>query len=93
MRLAYFARQIIVNVEQNDWAEAFQNYRRALAAWQRIRPELAGSYDADVAAFDQVLEDINGAIDRRDYGAAINHANRMLELTNVLTDDFEQLYT
>lgn len=93
MRLAFFARQIIVNVEQNDWPEAFQNYRRALTVWERVGPELQDVYASDVTAFEQVLDRINEVIDRRDYGAAINNANRMLELLNVLASDFEQLYT
>lgn len=93
LRLTYFARQIIFNVEQNDWAEAFQNYRRALAVWQRIRPELETDYVRDVSNFDQGLDALNESIDRRDYRNAINSANRMLELINVIADDFEQRYT
>lgn len=92
LRLGYFARQIILNVEQNDWAEAHQNYRRALTVWQRIRPELTSGYAQDVASFDRVLEDINESINRRDYRMAINGALRMLELTNVISANFEQLY-
>jgi len=93
LRLAYFARQIIFNVEQNDWAEAFQNYRRALAVWQRIRPELVTDYARDVSNFDQVFDDLNESIDRRDYRNAINRANRMMELIHVIEADFEQRYT
>ncbi|MDD3169920.1 MAG: LysM domain-containing protein [Eubacteriales bacterium] len=92
LRLAYFARQMIVNVEQNDWAEAHQNYRRALTVWQRIQPELESGYVQDVSNFDQVFERINESINRRDYLTAINNANRMLELTDVIAADFEQLY-
>ena len=93
LRLAYFARQIIFNVEQNDWAEAFQNYRRALAVWQRIRPELVTDYAKDVSNFDQTFDDMNESIDRRDYRNAINRANRMMELIHVIEADFEQRYT
>ena len=92
-RLAYFARQMIINVEQNDWDEARQNYRRAMSVWEKIKPELANSYARDVADFDQVLNDINASADRRDYRLAINNAVRMLELINVLASDFKQLYT
>lgn len=93
LRLSYFARQIILNVEQNDWPEAHQNYRRALTVWQRIRPELETDYVRDVSNFDQGLENINESINRRDYREAINSANRMLELINVIAADFEQKYT
>ena len=93
LRLSYFARQIIFNVEQNDWAEARQNYRRALAVWQRIRPELESDYGREVSNFNQVQDDINESIDRRDYRNAINGANRMLEFLNVIAAAFEQRYT
>lgn len=92
-RLAYFARQVIVNVEENDWAEAYQNYRRALTVWQRLSAQLEENYAEDVKAFVQILNDLRAAIDRRDYQAAINGANRILEYINVLNADFEQLYT
>lgn len=92
MRLAYFARQMIINVEQNDWAEAHQNYRRALTVWQRIKPELENGYVRDASNFDQIFESINESINQRDYRTAINNANRMLEHINVIAADFEQLY-
>lgn len=92
-RLGFFARQMIINVEQNDWAEALQNYRRAVNVWDRISSELENAYGTDVMNFNQVLNDIQAAIDRRDYQAAINNAVRMLELIGVLASDFEQMYT
>lgn len=93
MRLAFFARQMIVNVEQNDWAEAYQNYRRALTVWERVKPELEPAYGGDVSNFDRTFDALNKSIDRKDYSGAINNANRMLELLNMITADFEQLYT
>lgn len=93
LRLAFFARQIIINVEQNDWPEAYQNYRRALNVWERLSPELAPAYGGDVTSMNRAFEDLNAAIDRRDYQAAINSTGRILELINVIAADFEQLYT
>lgn len=93
LRLAYFARQVIVNVDQNDWAEADQNYRRALEVWQRLRPQLIDNYALDVSDVDRALNDLRDSIGRRDYLAAINNANRILELNNTITAGFEQLYT
>ncbi len=92
-RLAFFARQIIVNVEQNDWEEARENHKRAMIVWQRIRPELADGYVSDVSNFEQVMNDLEASMDRMDYQGAINNAARMLELIDVLAYDFEQLYT
>jgi len=93
LRLAYFSRQIIVNVEQNDWPEAYQNYRRMINVWERLSPELTPEYQEDVDAVNQALDNLNAAIDRRDYQAAINGAGRILELVNTIARDFEQLST
>lgn len=90
LRLAYFARQIIINVEQNDWMEAYQNYRRALSVWERLRQELNSEYTEDVSAFDQALSGVNDAIGQKDYIAAINAAMRILQLNDELETDFLQ---
>lgn len=92
LRLAYFARQLIVNVEQNDWAEALQNYRRAMTVWQRIRP-LLGNYVRDVTEMDQIFIDLLSSIDNRDYRASIEGAARLLDLNTRIEADFEQMYT
>lgn len=93
IRLAYFARQIIINVEQNDWAEAYQNYRRALSLWERMSPELQSDYAKDVSDFNQLFHSMNDAINRRDYQAAINTANRMLIMIDEIETDFQQQNT
>jgi hypothetical protein len=73
LRLAYFARQLIVNVEQNDWAEALQNYRRATDAWHRIRPMLS-AYVRDVTEMDRIFAALLGSINNRDYRTAIDRS-------------------
>lgn len=93
MRLAYFARQIIVNVEQNDWAEAQQNYRRALTVWERMFPALQPDYALDVNNFNQLLLDMNEAINRRDYQAALNTAGLMLMMVDEIETDFMEQNT
>lgn len=90
IRLAYFARQIIINVEQNDWAEAYQNYRRALSIWERMSPELQSDYARDVDDFNRILLSMNDAVNRRDYQAAIDTANRMLDKIDEIATDFQQ---
>lgn len=90
IRLAYFARQIIINVEQNDWAEAYQNYRRALSVWQELQTELEARYSVDVAAVNQTLDNLKSTIDRKDYQGAINSAAKLLSLIDTLARDFQQ---
>lgn len=93
MRLSYYARQIIINVEQNDWGEAYQNYRRAAALWERMTPELQSNYATDVNDFNRILQDLNDAINRRDYQAAINTASGMLAMIDEIEMDFLQQNT
>lgn len=93
MRLSYFARQIIINVEQNDWAEAHQNYRRALSLWERMIPELQPNFATDVDDFNRILQAMDDAINRRDYQAALNTANRMLDMIDEIETDFQQQNT
>ncbi len=92
-RLSFFGRQMIINIEQNDWNEALQNYRRAMRVWERISRELENTYGTDVANFNQGMDDALASINRRDYQAAINSIVRLLERINVLAADFEQMYT
>jgi vacuolar-type H+-ATPase catalytic subunit A/Vma1 len=93
IRLVYFARQIIINVEQNDWAEAYQNYRRALSLWERLSPELQSNYTSDVNDFNQILLSMNDAINKRDYQAGIDTADRMLDMIDEIATDFQQQNT
>ena len=92
MRLAYFARQLIVNVEQNDWAEALQNYRRATDVWHRIRPML-GNFVSSVAEMDRIFAALLGSINNRNYRTAIEGATSIIDLLEVLTANFEQMFT
>lgn len=91
MRLAYFARQIIVNVEQNDWAEALQNYRRATDVWHRIRPMLS-AYVSIVTEMDRIFAALLGSINNRDYRTAIEGASSIIDLMEQLTVNFEQMF-
>lgn len=89
-RLGYFARQMIVNVELNDWAEANQNYLRAKTAWEKLKPELAEEYKKDAAELDRILSRLNEAIARKDYQSTINYANKMLDAVGMLEADFKR---
>lgn len=93
LRLAYFARQIIINVEQNDWAEAYQNYRRALNVWERTYPDLQNEYLTDITEFNQTLATLETAVNRQIYQGAIEAASRMLQLVDEIASDFSQQNT
>jgi len=91
LRLAYFARQLIVNVEQNDWAEALRNYRRATDVWHRIRPMLS-AYVSTVAEMDRIFAALLGSINNRDYRTAIEGAASIIDFLEELTANFEQMF-
>ena len=89
-RLDYLGRQIIINVEGNDWTEANNNYMLAKKVWERLKPELDAKYSKDSASFDQILNDIQDSIKGKNYQSTINNANKMLDQVDVLETDFIQ---
>lgn len=92
-RLAYFARQIIVNVELNNWSEARDNYERIKTVWDRLKAQLSEDYGRDVSNFDALMNQMNDAINRRDYRDTIDAAGMMLSMLSELEADFIQMYT
>ena len=89
-RLRYLGRQIIFDVNGNDWAGANATYLTAKTVWNRLKPSLSARYGSDAANFDQALSDAHDPIVRKDYQAAIENANKMLDLVDVLRADFIQ---
>lgn len=89
-RLDYLGRQIILNVEGNDWAAANDNYTTSNKIWGRLKPELNAKYSKDISNMDQILSALQNSISRKEYQATINNANKMLDLVDVLETDFKQ---
>lgn len=87
-KLDYLARQIIINIESNDWNEAKNNYMIAKRYWERLRPELNTKYSTDIAEFDMMLTDLGDAINRRSYESTIENTIRMLNGVKLLEKDF-----
>lgn len=89
-RLDYLGRQIIINVEGNEWASANNTYVIAKKVWERLKPELDAKYGNDSANFEKVLNILHDTISRRDYQATIDNANKILDQVDVLETDFKQ---
>ncbi len=89
-RLDYLGRQIILNVEGNDWTAANDNYTTAKKVWERLKPELNTKYSNDISSMDQLLSALQDTISRKEYQATINNANKMLDLVDVLETNFKQ---
>jgi LysM repeat protein len=87
-RLAYFARQIIINIEQNDWGEARNNYDRALNVWNRIKPELDAANSEDIDYMERVLENLDESIRRQQYSSTIRNAILMVDAADALASIF-----
>lgn len=73
-RLSYFARQIIINIEQNDWGEARNNYNRSLNVWNGIKMQLNETNGEDVDYIEQVFDNLDKSIGRQGYSETIRNA-------------------
>jgi LysM repeat protein len=89
-RLDFLGRQIVLNVEGNDWTAANDNYDLVKKIWERLSPELNAKYSNDISNMDQILSALQDSISRKEYQATINNANKMLDLVDVLETDFKQ---
>lgn len=90
-RLYYLARQILINVEQNDWNEANNNYLRINKIWEELKPSLnPDRYSKDISEFDQILNNISESIKQQNYASTIDIANQMLTKIERIETDFRQ---
>nr|WP_315019607.1 LysM domain-containing protein [uncultured Aminipila sp.] len=89
-RLDYLGRQIIINVEGNDWSEASNNYLIAKKIWERLKPQLDTKYSKDIDDFDQAMKTLGESINNRNYQNTIDNANILLDKVDVLETDFKQ---
>lgn len=77
-RLYYLARAIVINIENNDWNEARNNYQRTNAVWERLRARTPAAYRSEVMALNQLMENLEQSIMARDYLQSIEGANSIL---------------
>ncbi|MDD3062791.1 MAG: LysM domain-containing protein [Massilibacteroides sp.] len=89
-RLDFLGRQIILNVEGNDWNSTNENYTASNKIWGRLKPEMNAKYSNDISDMGQILSALKDSISGKEYRAAINNANKMLDLVDVLETDFKQ---
>lgn len=92
-RLAYYARQILVNVELNNWTEARDNYERIKATWDRLKTQLTEAYSVDAGNFESLVYHMNDMIDRQDYRGTIDYVLMILQMISELESDFIQMNT
>ncbi|MDD4564917.1 MAG: LysM domain-containing protein [Eubacteriales bacterium] len=87
-RLSYLARQIIINIEQNDWGEAKNNYNRALTVWNRNKSQLNETNAEDVDYMERVFENLDISIERQEYSGTIRNAILMADAADALGSIF-----
>ncbi|MEA4987711.1 MAG: LysM peptidoglycan-binding domain-containing protein [Anaerovorax sp.] len=89
-RLSYLGRQMIINIESNDWNEANNNYMTAKRYWDRLKPELDEKYNDDIVEFDMLLNDLGETIKNRNYELTIENIVAMLDGVKTIEKDFEE---
>lgn len=87
-RLYYLARAIVINIENNDWPEAGNNYQRTKAVWERLRAQTPAAYRSQVMAFNELMENLEQSIMNRNYLQSIEGANSVLTEGKALEDVF-----
>lgn len=89
-RLSYLGRQMIINIESNDWNEANNNYMTARRYWDRLKPELDEKYNDDIVEFDMLLNDLGESIKNKNYELTIENIIAMLDAVKMIEADFEE---
>ncbi|MBE6033781.1 MAG: hypothetical protein E7222_03665 [Clostridiales bacterium] len=89
-RLNFFARQIIIEAENNNWDQVNANYLEANQVWERLKPELGEQYSNDVNEFDLALSNLAEPIDSRNYQMTVDNANILLDRLDFLSNDFAE---
>ncbi|WP_324824057.1 LysM peptidoglycan-binding domain-containing protein [Sinanaerobacter sp. ZZT-01] len=89
-RLSYLGRQMIINIESNDWNEANNNYMTAKRYWERLKPELDEKYNDNIVEFDMLLNDLGESIKNKNYEMTIENIVAMLDGIQMLENDFAE---
>ncbi|WP_027398674.1 LysM peptidoglycan-binding domain-containing protein [Anaerovorax odorimutans] len=92
-KLGNIARQIIINVENNDWISAKNNYLRAVKIWDKLKLEINEKYAADIVEFDRILNSLGEAVNSKNYQMAIENALTMDDKVDILELNFREQNT
>ena len=87
-RLDYLGREIILNVEVNDWTSAKTNLQKIRDIWSKLKTHVNSTYKDDINKYDESINKLGTYIDKHDAALTKKEANTFLDKTDVLENDF-----
>lgn len=88
IRLKHSAREIILNVENNNWSSAEDDLDFINVVWKNFKTLLPSGYDMDIFEFSQTVDLLGQFIKNRDSEQTIQTANDMLDKIAALEEIF-----
>lgn len=86
-RIAYFAREIHINVNHGDWTSAKSNFNSAKEVWARLKPNLSGKYKLNTEKLDSVILKTGKAVETKNSSSTVTDTNILLDNLNILKWD------
>nr|WP_312579909.1 LysM peptidoglycan-binding domain-containing protein [Sedimentibacter sp.] len=77
-KLDFLGREIILNVEEEDWDSALDNIDFVNVIWRNLEPQLSNFSAQDITEFSQIVDSLGQSINNRDPDQTIVHANEII---------------
>lgn len=89
-RLSYLTREIHLNVNQNEWRTARENYNTAKELWGKLQSKIHPEFKADIDNFDAVFEKLGKAVVNKDARLSVINSNVLLGNIQIIKSDFKK---
>ncbi|MDW5299328.1 MAG: LysM domain-containing protein [Sedimentibacter sp.] len=89
-RLKYSGRKIILNVENNNWSSADDDFDFVNVVWKNFQKMLPIGNDMNIIEFNQIVNSLGQSIKNRDAAETIKMANDMIGKIVALEEIFRE---
>ena len=88
-RVHVFTRNMEINVLQNDWESARDNFGKVNAYWPKVKEVLSQKSEQKVKEFEDSLDDFENLLDKKDAQKTLKHTQVMRDKTATLEKYYE----
>jgi len=88
VRLKYSGREIILNVENNNWSSANDSLDFINVVWENFQKKVPSGHERDINEFSQIIASLGRFIENQDSAQTIKTANDMLDKIAALEEIF-----
>jgi len=85
-RLSFLGREIILNVEKNDWEIALDNVDYINVIWKSLEPKLIGVNEQNTKKLSQAITSLEQSIKSKNSAQTIEQANQILNQVHILEE-------